>query len=208
MSEVDIEVSETEHPAVSDINVALIPLFLVSLALTGGYYIFSLFTAHEREPIPSFVDFLELYDCNWPTDHDSASESTNATDDEFLKITSQEQCSLGWSGVPIACDGLLGMETAQESVENGLPCELVVTAPTPCFPASVAQTAELPIARCRRPHQHVYHRWPKFKLRVPPVPVLSQNREATVHVIAATGGATKPFNVLVGSEPAYYNITL
>ena len=109
MSEVDIEVSETEHTAVSDINVALIPLFLVSLALTGGYYIFSLLTAHEREPIPSFVDFLELYDCNWPTDHDSASESTNATGDEF-KITFQEQCSLGWSGVLIGCDGLLGLE--------------------------------------------------------------------------------------------------
>ena len=202
MSEVDIEVSETEHAAVSDINVALIPLFLVSLVLTGGYYIISLLTAHEREPIPSFVDFLELYDCNWPL-ADSVSEST---DDEF-KITFQDQCCLGSSGV--GCDGLLGLETAQESVENGLPCELVVTAPTPCFPASVAQTAELPIARFRRPHQHVYRQWPKFKLRVPPVlPVLSQNRAATVHVIAASGGATKPFNVLVGSEPAYYNVTL
>ena len=205
MSEIDIEVSETEDTAVSDINVALIPLFLVSLALTGGFYIVSLLTAHERAPIPSFVDFLELYDCNWPTDHDSASESTNATDDEF-KITSQEQCFLGWSGVPIGCDGLLGLESAQESIENGLPCELVVTAPTPCFPASVAQTAEPPITRFHRPHRHVYHQWPKFKLRMPSV--LSQNRAATVHVIAAAGGATKPFNVLAGSEPAYYNVTL
>ena len=201
MSEVDIEVSETEHTAVSDINVALIPLFLVSFALTGGYYIFSLLTVHEREPIPSFVDFLELYDCNWPP-ADSVSEST---DDEF-KITFQDQCCLGSSGV--GCDGLLGLETAQESIENGLPYELVVTAPTPCFPTSMAQTAEPPIARFRRPHRYVYHQWPKFKLRVPPVPVLSQNRAATVHVIAASGGATKSFNVLVGSEPAYYNVTL
>ena len=59
MSEVDIEVSETEHTAVSDINVALIPLFLVSLALTGGYYIFSLLTTHERESqFPVSLTFL------------------------------------------------------------------------------------------------------------------------------------------------------
>ena len=59
MSEVDIELSaETDH-TVSDINVALIPLVIVSFALTGGYYIFSLLTAHERESqFPVLLTFL------------------------------------------------------------------------------------------------------------------------------------------------------
>ena len=110
MSEVDIEVSaaETEH-TVSDINVALIPLFL---ALTGGFYILSfLSTTHEqREPIPSFVDFLELYDCNWPSD----SANDKITNDESKSLL--EQCSQSLSGV--GCDGLMvGLGIAQESVE-------------------------------------------------------------------------------------------
>jgi hypothetical protein len=98
------------------------------------------------------------------------------------------------------------IKIAQESlVENSLPCELVVTAHTPCCPVShsVVQTERPPIARFHH-HRYMYHQWPKFKLRMPPA--LSQGRAVTV--IADSGGATKPFNVLVGSEPAYLNVSL
>jgi hypothetical protein len=209
MSEVDIEVSETEHTAaVSDINVALIPLFLVSFALTGGYCIFSLLTAHERDPIPSFVDFLELYDCdcnNWPPQI-CASECF-ATDDDDGSKSPVEQCPPSSSGIGCTCDGLMGLEIVQESVETGLPCELVVIAHTPCFPVRVAQTERPPIARFHH-HRRVRHQWPKFKLKMPPA--LSQSQGRVMTVITASGGANKPFNVLVGSdhEPAYLNVTL
>jgi hypothetical protein len=208
MSEVDIEVSETEHTAaVSDINVALIPLVLISFALTGGYCIFSLLTAHERDPIPSFVDFLELYDCdcnNWPPQN--CTSECFATDDHDESKSPVEQCSPSSSGVGYTCGiaGLVGLEIAQESVEIGLPCELVVTAHTPCFPVRVVhgQTERPPIERFHH-HRRVYHQWPKFNLKMPPA--LSQGT-----VIAASGGATKPFNVhvMVGSEPAYLNVSL
>ena len=188
MSEVDIEVSETEH-TVSDINVALIPLVIVSFVLTGGYYILSLLTTHEREPIPSFVDFLELHDCNWPPD--SASECI-ATDDESKSPL--EQCSPISSG--IGCDGLVGLGVAQESGENGnLPCELVVTTHTPCFPVNAIHKPP------RFHHQHVYHWCPRSRML--PAPPRLSTMAATI--ISASEGATNQFNMLVGSEPAYLN---
>ena len=62
MLEVDVEVSETDH-SVSDINLPLIPLFVLIFALTDGYhYALSLFTIHDKELIPSYVDFPELSD--------------------------------------------------------------------------------------------------------------------------------------------------
>ena len=159
----------------------MIPLFLISFALTGYYYIFSLLTTHERDPIPSFVDFLELYD--WPPEH-YASECINATDHESNSPLEQSSLSA------IECGGL---RIAQESVENRSPCELVVTAHAPCFPVNT-------VHKPSRFHCRVYHPWPK--LRIPPA--LSQNdRVATI--ITVSGGATKPFNVLVG-EPAYFNL--
>ena len=200
MSEVDIEASaaETEH-TISDINVALIPLFLVSLAFTGGYYIISFFTTHEREPIPSFVDFLELYDCNWPSDSTSESFNITCTDDQDSK-TPLEQCSQRLSGPG---DGLVvGLGIAQESAENGLPCELVVAAHTPCFPEAVNVVQKPPRLCHFRHHRHVYHQWPQ--LRMPPA---LSHTGPVVTIITASGAANKPFNVLVG-EPAYFNTTL
>ena len=185
MFEVDIEVSETEH-TVSDINVALIPLFLISFALTGGYYIFSLLTTHEREPIPSFVDFLELHD--WPPEH-YASECIDATDHESNSPLEQSSLSA------IGCGGLVGLRIAQESVENGSPCELVVTAHAPCFPVNT-------VHKPPRFHHCVYHPWPK--LRIPPALYMSQN-DMMETIITVSGRATKTFNVLVG-EPAYFNM--
>ena len=180
MSEVDIEVSETEH-TVNGINVALIPLVIVSFALTGGYYIFSFLTTHEKEPIPSFVDFLELYDC--PPEH-YASEYYVVSGHESK--SSLEQCSP--SGMKHG-----GLVIAQESVENGSPGELVVMAHAPCFPVNA-------VHKPPRFRHSVYHQWPK--LRVPPA--LPQN-DMVATIITASGGAAKPFSVLVG-EPAYFNI--
>ena len=75
MLEVDIEVSETDH-SVSDINLPLICSHNILFSFTDGYhYALSLFIIHDKELIPSYVDFLELYD--WPpgyNDNDPVSE--------------------------------------------------------------------------------------------------------------------------------------
>ena len=180
MLEVDVEVSETDHSA-SDISLPLIPLFVLIFALTDGYhYALSLFTTHDKELIPSYVDFLELYD--WPpgyNDNDPVSECIVTGSKSLLERRSPGE---------IKCCGFMDLNIAQESVENVSPHEMVVVTHTQCF-----------VVHKQRFH-HQLPPWPRFGMPAP-----HPNGVTTIITsTASTGDAAKPFNLLV-DEPVYFN---
>ena len=183
MLEVDIEASEPDHSAsANDINLPLIPLLVLVFSLTDGYYYtLSLFTTCDKELIPSYVDFLELYDL----------PESNATESK----SPLEQRSPGTS--EIKCGGFWGLEIAQQTVDDGAPHEMVVAMHTSCFDLDTVYEHRF----LKRRFHHYLYKWPR--LGMPDATPPTRNGATTI-VIASEGVATKSFDLLV-DEPAYLN---
>ena len=163
----------------SVISMPLIPLFVLIFALTDGYhYALSLFTIHDKELIPSYVDFLELSD--WPLGHNHSDPVS-----ECIATTGSKSLLERQSPGEIKCGGFMGPNIAQESVENVSPCEMVVVTHTQCF-----------VVHKQRFHCHLPP-WPRIGMPAP-------HPNGVTTIITSTGDAAKPFNLLV-DEPAYFN---